>query len=113
MKYSKAKPSADGAKRVDIAIPMFGYKNHVGIDRRHGLIRTWSATDAARHDGAQLPGLLDKAKALVELGRLDTSKPFAELVKLSHVNRRAHEADKDPAFSQRIREGLPIPLPAG
>jgi hypothetical protein len=59
--YSKAKPSADGAKLVDIAIPMFGYKNHVGIDRRHGLIRTWTATDAARHDGAQLPGLLDKA----------------------------------------------------
>src|ERR671917_2674854 len=43
VKYSKAKPSADGAKRVDIAIPMFGYKNHVGIDRRHGLIRTWTA----------------------------------------------------------------------
>ena len=61
VKYSKAKPSADGAKRVDIAIPMFGYKNHVGIDRRHGLIRTWTATDAARHDGAQLPGLLDRA----------------------------------------------------
>ncbi len=61
VKYSKAKPSADGAKRVDIAIPMFGYKNHVGIDRRHGLIRTWTATDAARHDGAELPRLLDKA----------------------------------------------------
>ncbi len=42
-------------------MPAFGYKNHVGIDRRHGLIRTWTATDAARHDGAQLPGLLSKA----------------------------------------------------
>jgi AIR synthase related protein, N-terminal domain/Transposase DDE domain len=60
VKYSKAKPSADGARRVDIAIPMFGYRNHVGIDRRHGLIRTWTATDAARHDGAQLPALLDR-----------------------------------------------------
>jgi IS5 family transposase len=60
VKYSKAKPAADGAKRVDIAVPMFGYKNHIGIDRRHGLIRTWTATDAARHDGAQLPGLLDR-----------------------------------------------------
>ncbi|WP_375455608.1 IS5 family transposase [uncultured Methylobacterium sp.] len=60
IKWSKAKPAADGAKRVDIAVPSFGYKNHVGIDRRHGLIRTWIATDAARHDGAQLPGLLDK-----------------------------------------------------
>jgi IS5 family transposase len=42
-------------------VPTFGYKNHVGIDRRHGLIRTWTATDAARHDGAQLPSLLSKA----------------------------------------------------
>ena len=60
VKYSKAKPSEDGAKRVDLAIPAFGYKNHIGIDRAHGLIRTWTATDASRHDGAQLPNLVDK-----------------------------------------------------
>jgi hypothetical protein len=34
VKYTKAKPSEDGAPRVDLAIPAFGYKNHVGIDRR-------------------------------------------------------------------------------
>lgn len=61
IKWSKAKPAEDGSKRVDIAVPAFGYKNHLCIDRRHGLIRTWIATDAARHDGAQLPALLDKA----------------------------------------------------
>lgn len=61
IKWSKAKPAEDGSKRIDLAVPAFGYKNHVGIDRRHGLIRTWIATDAARHDGAQLPGLLSKA----------------------------------------------------
>ena len=38
---------------------MFGYKNHVGIDRRHGLIRTFTVTDAAAHDGGQLARLLD------------------------------------------------------
>src|SRR5215210_2765872 len=54
VKWSKAKPAKDGSARVDIAVPAFGYKNHIGIDRRHGLIRTWVATDAARHDGAQL-----------------------------------------------------------
>jgi hypothetical protein len=48
---------------------------------------------------------------LYELGRIDTSRPFAELEKISRVNERAHAADKDPAFSQRIREGLPIPRP--
>jgi hypothetical protein len=35
VKHSKAKPAGDGAKRIDIAIPMFGYKNHIGIDRKH------------------------------------------------------------------------------
>ena len=60
VKYSKAKPSEDGAKRVDLAIPAFGYKNHIGIDRAHGLIRTWTATDASRHDGAQLENLIDQ-----------------------------------------------------
>jgi IS5 family transposase len=42
-----------------IAVPVFGYKNHVGIDRRHGLIRTWTVTHAAAHDGGQLGALLD------------------------------------------------------
>jgi hypothetical protein len=42
--YRPAKPAEDGAKRVDIAIPAFGHKNHIGIDRAHGFIRTWRAT---------------------------------------------------------------------
>ena len=45
-------------KPVDLAIPMFGYKNHVGIDRAHGLIRTWDASAANAHDGARLPDLI-------------------------------------------------------
>ena len=61
VKWSKARPSDDGSPRVDLAVPAFGYKNHIGIDRRHGLIRTWAATNAARHDGAQLPNLTSKA----------------------------------------------------
>lgn len=60
VKYSKAKPKADGSKQIDIAVPAFGYKNHISIDRAHGLIRKWTATDGARYDGAQLPELLDK-----------------------------------------------------
>src|SRR3712207_6582591 len=60
VKWSKAKPNEDGTPRVDIAVPVFGYKNHIGIDRRHGLIRTWTVTDAARYEGALLPVLIDK-----------------------------------------------------
>ena len=60
LKYTKAKPSEDGKPRIDLAVPAFGYKNHLGIDRRHRLIRSWAVTDAARHDGALLPELIDK-----------------------------------------------------
>lgn len=60
VKYTKAKPREDGTKMVDIAIPSFGYKNHIGIDRRHGLIRTWTVTDAAAHDGARLADIVDR-----------------------------------------------------
>jgi hypothetical protein len=39
-----------------------------------------------------------------ELGKLDRALPFAELERRVWVNARAHAADQDPAFSQRIRE---------
>jgi transposase, IS5 family len=61
VKWSKAKPAENGSPRVDIAVPVFGYKNHISIDRRHGLIRTWAVTNAARYEGALLPVLLDKS----------------------------------------------------
>ena len=67
VKYTKAKPSEDGAPRVDLAIPAFGYKNHIDIDRRHGLIRRWTVTDAARHDGALLPELIDRDNTASEV----------------------------------------------
>lgn len=61
VKFTKAKPKADGQKQVDIAIPNFGYQNHVSVDREHGLIRKWDVTDAAAFEGALLrDGLLDK-----------------------------------------------------
>ena len=59
VKFSKAKPREDGTPQVDIAVPSFGYKNYISIDRRHGLIRGWTATHAAAHDGARLEDVLD------------------------------------------------------
>jgi IS5 family transposase len=47
VKFSKAKPKEDGTPTIDIAIPTLGYKNHISIDRRFGLIRRWDATDAS------------------------------------------------------------------
>jgi hypothetical protein len=48
---------------------------------------------------------------LYEQRRIDTSLPFEELKRRSHINAAAQAADKAPDFSQRIRAGLPMPLP--
>jgi len=40
VKYTKAKPREDGSlPAVDLAIPLFGYQNHISIDRGFGFIR--------------------------------------------------------------------------
>ncbi|NSY39849.1 IS5 family transposase, partial [Leisingera sp. ANG59] len=62
VKYSKAKTRADGSRPVDIAIPIFGYKSHISIDRQNGIIRRQLVTDASQHDGARLrEGLIQTA----------------------------------------------------
>ena len=61
VKCTKAKPLEDGRKQVDLAIPAFGYQNHISADRRHRLIRRWLVTDAAAHAGSRLGELLDPA----------------------------------------------------
>ena len=62
VKFTKAKTKEDGSTPpCDIAIPVFGYQNHISIDRGFGFIRKWAATDAAAYEGARLrEGLLDK-----------------------------------------------------
>jgi IS5 family transposase len=56
---AKTPPTAEGAKRVEIAIPVFGYKNHISTDRRHGFIRRWAVSSAADHDGRWFKDVLD------------------------------------------------------
>jgi IS5 family transposase len=64
LKRGKKRETPEGEQRrslSEIVVPMFGYKNHLGIDREHGLVRRFAVTPASAHDGAQLPRLLDPA----------------------------------------------------
>ena len=49
---------------------------------------------------------------LYERGRIDTRLPFEELRARSYINAKAKALDRDPGFSQGIREGLPDPRSA-
>jgi transposase, IS5 family len=104
VKWSKAKPADDGSPRMDLAVPAFGYKNHLGVDRRHGLIRTWVVTDAARYDGAQLPALISKANT--------ASDVWADTAYRSRANER-HLANNGlrSQIHRKKPKGKPMPKP--
>ena len=89
---------------MQIATPVYGYKSHVGTDRRHRLIRTWSVTDAARHDGRDLLGLLDKANT--------GSAVWADTAYRSAKNeRRIAQAGLTSKVHFRKPPGRPMPEP--
>jgi transposase, IS5 family len=59
LKRGRAKPATgDKPKPVAIAIPVFGYKNHIATDVKHGFIRSFTVSDAAAHDGKRLKELV-------------------------------------------------------
>lgn len=106
VKFSKAKPREDGTTQADIAVPAFGYKNHISIDRRHRLIRRWTATDAAAHDGARLGELIDyenTASALWADTSYRSAKNEALLAKRRMVSRIHRKKPRGCAMTPRIR----------
>jgi IS5 family transposase len=107
VKYSKAKqptetPTSAATKQHDIAIPMFGYKNHAGIDRAHGFIRGWTVTSASAHDGAQLRNVVakDNTASTVWADSAYRSKTNEEWLERQGLNSDIH---------QRKPNGKPMP----
>jgi len=104
---------------VDLAIPVFGYQNHISIDCGFGFIRQWSATDAAAYEGRRLrEGLLDKTNMASGVWA-DTAYRSAANEEfmgkngfVSHVHRKkakgTRHARRDPARQQpRNRKSAP------
>lgn len=108
VKFKKAKEKSDGTKPpVDIAIPTYGYQNHVSIDAGFGFIRKWQATDAALYEGAVLrDDLLDKTNTSRKVWadtayRSKANEAFMEVNGLSATSiarspRQADERDDAP-----------------
>jgi transposase, IS5 family len=103
VKFSKAKPAADGRPQVDIAIPAFGYKSHISIDRRHGIIRRAKVTDAAAHDGARLrEGLIDPNNTASDVWAdsayrsAENERFLARIGKVSRIHRRKPQGGPMP-----------------
>jgi hypothetical protein len=105
VKFAKAKPKEDKDPQIDIAIPFYGYKSHVSIDRRHGLIRRSLVTDAAAHDGARLrEGLIDPANTASEVWADTAYRSAANEAFLARAGKVSRIHHKKP-------KGRPMPKP--
>jgi IS5 family transposase len=103
VKFSKARPKDDGEPQIDIAIPVFGYKSHVSIDRRHGIIRRHKTSDAAAHDGARLrEGLIDPANTASDVWADTAYRSAANQAYLNKAGRVSRIHRKKP-------KGKPMP----
>lgn len=101
----QAPPDASGPKRqvtAELLVPVFGYKNHVGIDRAHGFIRRSTITHAAAHDGGQLEALLDRDN-LASGVWADTA--YRSAANLAMLGRRGLA----PQFQRAKPRGKPMP----
>ena len=100
-------PAGSQRNMPAIAIPVFGYKNHVVIDRAYGFIRGSAVTDAARHDGKMLRHLVtsDNLAAGVWADSAYRSKAneawLAGKGRVSHVHRKKPKGRAMPGRTAR------------
>jgi IS5 family transposase len=86
----------------EIAIPVFGYKNHIGIDCAHGFIRRFTITHAAHHDGRQLAAVLDAANTASGVW---ADAAYRSAANLAMLDRRGLA----PQFQRAKPRGKPMP----
>jgi IS5 family transposase len=100
----KAKPPEGNERQAmgEIAVPVFGYKNHLGIDRGHGFIRRFVVTHAARHDGSQLGAVLDPNNTAADVWA-DTA--YRSKANIDLLDRRGLA----PQFQRAKPRGRPMP----
>jgi IS5 family transposase len=94
---------------------IFGYRNHVSIDRRFGFIRRWAATDAATYEGRRLrQGLLDKSNTASGVWADTAYRSAANetfLIKngfVSHIHRKKPKGRAMPETMRRANKSKSI-----
>ncbi len=106
--FGRGRKQPDGTRGPDIAIPFFGYKSHLSIDRGSRFIRKWAATSAVDHDGRMLRrGLIDRSNTASGVWADSTyrsRKNEAFLQKrglVSHIHRRRAPGKPFPAHMRK------------
>ena len=98
----EAAPAAAQKPQIEIAVPAFGYKNHIGIDRAFGFLRRYRITHAAAYDGGQLGAVLDRDNTASTVWADTAYRSAANLALLERRGLR-------PQFQRKKPRGKPMP----
>jgi transposase, IS5 family len=98
----EAAPGENQKRQVEIVVPVFGYKNHIGIDRAHGFLRRYTVTNAAAYDGGQLGAVLDRDNTASDVWA-DTA--YRSAANLALLERRGFR----PQFQRKKPKGKKMP----
>ena len=85
----------------------YGYKNHVKIDKKSKLVRTYKTTDASVHDSQVLNDLLRDDDSHHELygDSAYSGGPIKELLAANNIRSRIHEKGyRDSPLTERQKE---------
>ena len=101
----KRRYDASGQPLPDIAIPTFGYKSHISVDRRFGFIRGQATTSATGHGGSMLSQVLaDNTASDVWADTAYRSKKNEAMLKRRGLRSRIHrKKPKGRAMSDTMR----------
>ncbi len=97
-RWHKIRYRPDGTPLPQIALPVFGYKSHIAIDRRFGFIRESAVTSAAPADGRMLSRLVSAQNSSSEVWadsawRSQTNEKWlASRMLVSRIRRRQADA---------------------
>lgn len=82
----------------------YGYKNHVGVDRKHKIIRRYAETDASVHDSQKLDEVLDKSNTSNEVwadSAYRSAEMEAKLKKQGYKSRIHRRGARNHPLSER------------
>ncbi len=103
----KVRYRPDGTPLPMIAVPVFGYKSHISIDRRFGFIRESMVTSASEADGRQLRHLINRSNTASDVWAdsayrsQSNEKWLAKRMLTSHIHRRKPARKPMPAATAR------------
>jgi Transposase DDE domain len=91
-------------------VPVFGYKNHIGIDREHGFLRRYTVTNASAYDGGQLGAVLDRDNTASDVWADTAYRSAANLALLERRGLRPQFQRKKPR-GKKMPDHMPAATP--